>query len=92
MDAPAEEARRGAAEQGSLVTFGIVPTGPETGYGYIKAAPVASPPPPATPPDSQPKGAKPEPKAAPPASESKSEPPKIGGFTFDATPKKEDLL
>ena len=33
-----------------------------------------------------------EPKAAPPASESKSEPPKIGGFTFDATPKKEDLL
>lgn len=23
------------AEQGSLVTFGIVPTGPETGYGYI---------------------------------------------------------
>lgn len=27
-----------AAEAGSLVTFGIVPTGPETGYGYIKAA------------------------------------------------------
>ncbi|MCM2681439.1 mannose-1-phosphate guanylyltransferase/mannose-6-phosphate isomerase [Echinimonas agarilytica] len=25
------------AEQGKLVTFGIVPTGPETGYGYIKA-------------------------------------------------------
>jgi len=25
------------AEQGSLVTFGIVPQGPETGYGYIKA-------------------------------------------------------
>ncbi len=24
------------AEQGHLVTFGIVPTGPETGYGYIK--------------------------------------------------------
>ena len=24
------------AEQGKLVTFGIVPTGPETGYGYIK--------------------------------------------------------
>ena len=24
------------AEQGSLVTFGIVPTEPETGYGYIK--------------------------------------------------------
>ena len=28
-----------AARQGELVTFGIVPTGPETGYGYIKAAP-----------------------------------------------------
>jgi mannose-1-phosphate guanylyltransferase/mannose-6-phosphate isomerase len=27
-----------AAEQGSLVTFGVVPTGPETGYGYIRAA------------------------------------------------------
>jgi len=27
------------AEQGRLVTFGIVPTAPETGYGYIKAAP-----------------------------------------------------
>ncbi|SHJ56092.1 mannose-1-phosphate guanylyltransferase (GDP) [Malonomonas rubra DSM 5091] len=26
------------AEQGSLVTFGIVPNAPETGYGYIKAA------------------------------------------------------
>ncbi|HEI6964931.1 mannose-1-phosphate guanylyltransferase/mannose-6-phosphate isomerase [Yersinia massiliensis] len=24
------------AEKGSLVTFGIVPTGPETGYGYIQ--------------------------------------------------------
>ena len=24
------------ADQGRLVTFGIVPTGPETGYGYIK--------------------------------------------------------
>lgn len=24
------------AEQGRLITFGIVPTGPETGYGYIK--------------------------------------------------------
>ncbi|WP_146910512.1 mannose-1-phosphate guanylyltransferase/mannose-6-phosphate isomerase [Arenimonas daejeonensis] len=29
-----------AAEAGALVTFGIVPTGPETGYGYIKASPV----------------------------------------------------
>lgn len=28
-----------AAEAGQLVTFGIVPTGPETGYGYIKAGP-----------------------------------------------------
>lgn len=27
-----------AAEAGKLVTFGIVPTPPETGYGYIKAA------------------------------------------------------
>jgi len=27
-----------AAEQGRLVTFGIVPTAPETGYGYIRAA------------------------------------------------------
>ncbi len=26
----------GAAEQGQLVTFGIVPTTPETGYGYIQ--------------------------------------------------------
>jgi mannose-1-phosphate guanylyltransferase/mannose-6-phosphate isomerase len=28
-----------AAEQGKLVTFGIVPKSPETGYGYIKATP-----------------------------------------------------
>ena len=27
-----------AAESGQLVTFGIVPTAPETGYGYIEAA------------------------------------------------------
>jgi mannose-1-phosphate guanylyltransferase len=27
-----------AAETGQLVTFGIVPTAPETGYGYIEAA------------------------------------------------------
>ena len=27
-----------SAEAGRLVTFGIVPTGPETGYGYIKAS------------------------------------------------------
>ncbi|MDH4120891.1 MAG: mannose-1-phosphate guanylyltransferase/mannose-6-phosphate isomerase [Deltaproteobacteria bacterium] len=26
------------AEQGHVVTFGVVPTGPETGYGYIKAS------------------------------------------------------
>ncbi|MFT3807395.1 mannose-1-phosphate guanylyltransferase/mannose-6-phosphate isomerase [Arenimonas sp.] len=30
-----------AAGQGALITFGIVPTAPETGYGYIKAAPAA---------------------------------------------------
>jgi mannose-1-phosphate guanylyltransferase/mannose-6-phosphate isomerase len=28
-----------AAEDGKLVTFGIVPTGPETGYGYVEAEP-----------------------------------------------------
>ncbi|HEX5513366.1 MAG TPA: mannose-1-phosphate guanylyltransferase/mannose-6-phosphate isomerase, partial [Gammaproteobacteria bacterium] len=33
----AVERGRRAAEAGSLVTFGIVPTRPETGYGYIKA-------------------------------------------------------
>jgi mannose-1-phosphate guanylyltransferase / mannose-6-phosphate isomerase len=27
-----------AAEQGALITFGIVPQGPETGFGYIQAA------------------------------------------------------
>ena len=32
------EAGRQAAEAGRLVTFGIVPTAPETGYGYIEAA------------------------------------------------------
>lgn len=30
-----------AAEAGQLVTFGVVPTSPETGYGYIKAAGMA---------------------------------------------------
>ena len=34
----AVRAAASAAESGALVTFGIVPTGPETGYGYIKAA------------------------------------------------------
>jgi len=34
----AVQAARAAAEDGRLVTFGIVPSGPETGYGYIKAA------------------------------------------------------
>lgn len=28
---------RDAAEQGNLLTFGITPSGPETGYGYIRA-------------------------------------------------------
>ena len=32
------EAGRIPAQEGRLVTFGIVPTGPETGYGYIEAA------------------------------------------------------
>jgi mannose-1-phosphate guanylyltransferase/mannose-6-phosphate isomerase len=31
------QAGRAFAETGSLITFGIVPTQPETGYGYIKA-------------------------------------------------------
>ena len=30
---------KASAEAGYLVTFGIVPTAPETGYGYINAAP-----------------------------------------------------
>lgn len=30
-------AAAGAAEQGALVTFGIIPAGPETGYGYVRA-------------------------------------------------------
>ncbi len=34
----AVEAGMAAAEAGQLVTFGIVPTAPETGYGYIEAA------------------------------------------------------
>ena len=36
QDAVQEAAK--AAREGKLVTFGIVPSGPETGYGYIKAA------------------------------------------------------
>ena len=32
------DAGRSAAEAGRLVTFGIIPTAPETGYGYIEAA------------------------------------------------------
>jgi mannose-1-phosphate guanylyltransferase/mannose-6-phosphate isomerase len=31
-------AGKAAAEEGSLVTFGIVPASPETGYGYIRAS------------------------------------------------------
>jgi len=31
-------AGKSAAEQGELVTFGIAPTAPETGYGYIRAS------------------------------------------------------
>src|SRR5688500_18224642 len=30
---------RKAAEEGKLVTFGVVPTKPETGYGYIRRTP-----------------------------------------------------
>ena len=32
------------ARAGKLITFGVVPTGPETGYGYIKAGAPLSPP------------------------------------------------
>ena len=32
------DAGRTAADAGRLVTFGIIPTAPETGYGYIEAA------------------------------------------------------
>ncbi|MFC6841299.1 mannose-1-phosphate guanylyltransferase/mannose-6-phosphate isomerase [Xanthomonas theicola] len=35
----AVRAASAVAEQGKLATFGIKPTAPETGYGYIKAAP-----------------------------------------------------
>ena len=34
--ARAVDSARGAASQGYLVTFGIAPAGPETGYGYIQ--------------------------------------------------------
>ncbi len=37
----AVRAATSAAQAGKLVTFGIVPTAPETGYGYIKQAAVA---------------------------------------------------
>ena len=33
----------GAAAAGYLVTFGVVPTGPETGYGYIRGGSEAAP-------------------------------------------------
>ncbi|MFI2812955.1 MULTISPECIES: mannose-1-phosphate guanylyltransferase/mannose-6-phosphate isomerase [unclassified Microbulbifer] len=32
---------RPCAQRGQLVTFGIVPTGPETGYGYIRRGPAS---------------------------------------------------
>jgi mannose-1-phosphate guanylyltransferase/mannose-6-phosphate isomerase len=37
----AVHAALGAAQQGQLVTFGIVPTIPETGYGYIQRGPAS---------------------------------------------------
>jgi mannose-1-phosphate guanylyltransferase / mannose-6-phosphate isomerase len=37
----AVQAALGAAEQGQFVTFGIVPTTPETGYGYIHRGPAS---------------------------------------------------
>jgi mannose-1-phosphate guanylyltransferase / mannose-6-phosphate isomerase len=39
----AVHAALGAAGQGKLVTFGIVPTGPEVGYGYIQRGAAAGP-------------------------------------------------
>ena len=36
--ATAVDAGKSAAEKGDLVTFGIVPASPETGYGYIRAS------------------------------------------------------
>jgi mannose-1-phosphate guanylyltransferase / mannose-6-phosphate isomerase len=36
-------AGRKAAEQGKLVTFGVVPSKPETGYGYIRCAQAEGP-------------------------------------------------
>jgi len=39
----AVHAARDAAQQGQLVTFGIVPTTPETGYGYIQRGPASGP-------------------------------------------------
>jgi len=41
--AAAVAAARPAAEAGRLVTFGVVPTHPETGYGYIRTDPGAGP-------------------------------------------------
>jgi mannose-1-phosphate guanylyltransferase len=37
------ETAAAAARAGRLVTFGITPTGPETGYGYVEAGPETSP-------------------------------------------------
>lgn len=34
---------RQAAEQGALVTFGVVPSAPETGYGYLRVDPSVGP-------------------------------------------------
>ncbi|EBX9589660.1 TPA: TraK family protein [Escherichia coli] len=60
---------------------------------YIKAVPAVQAPPPVTSSASPEKNTKPAPKVATPTpAPPKNEPPKIGGFTFDATPKKEDLL
>lgn len=39
----AVEAARGAAEAGWLVTFGVTPDRPETGYGYIKQGEAVAP-------------------------------------------------
>lgn len=40
----AVDSARDAAEQGEIVTFGIVPTAPETGFGYIECGDAIKPP------------------------------------------------
>ena len=75
-DAFVADARRAAAlaQDGRLVTFGIVPTQPETGFGYIRmGAPIGS-------------GAGPHPKLPPRAGEGGSARPAAGSHSIGAGP------